>query len=728
MFHFNKNAPIANPVTKGLLNTNRAELTGNLTTLAGEIPADLNGVVYISYPVGSVNSGGLPFPQKNADGSNNSEYASPIMNGDGMMLKIAFDGNKPISLKSCLMKTPCYWADYNTRKGTWLNKFFGFKNFGITRLSILLGARNELNTAPIPVKFGSNNTSILATYDVGRPFLVDPISLDLITPVGFSNEWLAGTPAMVPWTFNLVQSTAHPSFDPKTQELFTVNYTKEKTSQVANAQTHRYLRKNKKLFKAKLTEHLKGMSADMHIDDRRSSLELFFKDLKKSIEPEKAKRSEPISVETSDTGGVTVMLMRWKGDKLIEKWNLKDQYGNLLQIKECMHQTGITEDYIVLTDCSFKFSIDLLVNNPFPEDENIDRAIRALLSNPALPYTDVYIVKRSELTAGGGDAVAYAINNPIPLETIHYSCNFANPNGKIKIFAVHNNASCVAEWLRSYDTQYTNQAGINPDLMSLFAIGSMDINRFGKWVIDVNTLSIVEEESACVAEPGNPGAADVGPNTWSIGLYTYRDMISADTRVNEVNKLFFVTNGLDEEMLSQFIYDLYKDVSDRLISLEEVIAHTKTGVPFGLMQLDTNSMKIENYYQFEPNTYIRSVQFVPKPVATLGIDPQLDGYIFSSVQSGTLQADGSYVYRGEFWIFDANHLKAGPITKLYMPGLEFCFTLHSSWVPKALPNTLPYLVNIKTDYNQVISKLNFFVRLLIKPFVSVYVYPYFKQK
>src|ERR1043166_6647749 len=69
---------------KALMYTTRTETDGQMQVFEGKLPPDMKGTFYTMYPVGSVNSGGLPFPET-TDGQYNPEYGTPIMNGDGFV-------------------------------------------------------------------------------------------------------------------------------------------------------------------------------------------------------------------------------------------------------------------------------------------------------------------------------------------------------------------------------------------------------------------------------------------------------------------------------------------------------------------------------------------------------------------------------------------------------------------------------------------------------------------
>lgn len=710
-------------MSKPLLFTNRAEVDGDLEVFAGKVPADLKGHFYVCYPVGSVNSDGLPFPNRLPNGKPNPEAATPIMNGDGMAVKIRFAPGETPTIRSRVLKPPCYYADLNTRYGTELHPVLGFKNFGISRMSLGLGARNEVNTALIPVQFKNlEHPFLLATYDVGRPFITDPDTLKLRSPVGWNREWVQGTPAFLPWPLTLVQTTAHPTFDPVTKELFSVNFTRSSSAMIFEQRLQHFLKTEPDHLENKMEElarQVSGEEGEMFIN-ANTRIESFFKNL-----PQELDRPDPVGdrreIRKKPKG--QVVLVRWTGEDSLERWILQDQEGKEIVIEESMHQTGITKDYFIITECSFKFSIDLLINNPFPHNDLIDRMIRAFLARPMEPFTNVYLVRRADLPEGGGVARCTKLKSPIPLETIHYSCNFANPDDKITLYGVHNAAVCIAEWVRRYDIDQLTGAPTDPELHSLFAVGSMDVSRFGKWVIDAGKGAIVEEESKVYLEEGDWRSDHVGPNTWGIGLYGYRGMISCSEPVDEIRYLWYISDGVDTRMLTRFIHGLYEHYQNRKVPVEQILKVTERGVPFSMTRLNTATMEAEDYYQAAHNTFIRSVEFIPRTAPRPGVDPQLDGYLVTVVQAGYEQPDGSWQYGSEFWIFEAEDISRGPVCKMRHPDLQFAFTLHTTWLPEARTYNGDYFIDIRKDYNETIDRLG--DKALLRPFFEKYVYPYF---
>uniref|UniRef100_UPI0035936177 carotenoid oxygenase family protein n=1 Tax=Aquiflexum sp. TaxID=1872584 RepID=UPI0035936177 len=600
-------------------------------------------------------------------------------------------------VKTKLMKTPCFYADEATKWGTEHHGVMGFHNMGITRMSMVFGSRNELNTAIQPVIFkDQSSSSLLVTYDVGRPFILNPKTLELGTPIGKCADWMTAQPPMVPWPFGIVQTTAHPVFDPLTKELYTVNYTRNKGSFTQMEHTIHHLRTNRGLFK-KLLESLAEELVDhpdiMHVKTKIKEFQ---------------KKLPFLHPHTEDAGKkheVFMYLLRYDGPGPLKRWEVEDQTGEKLVIDECMHQMGISEDFIILTDCSFKFGIDLLFDNPFPESKVIERLIRRLTSGTMDPNTLTYIIKRADLKDDKVKVTAYKLKNPIPYETIHYSCDYANPDGVITLYGIHNAATCVAEWVRTFDKRATDHQPVEKDYISLFAVGSMDVSRLGKWKIDTKSLDIDTEASAVFESPGNYHEKEIGPNTWTLGLYAYKDILSSTKVVPKIEQMWFISAGLHDNLLTEFIWDLYQHYPHRKISLDLIKELTKKELPVCIQRIDLNTMKVEDVYQCPEGTVSRGVHFIPRKTRNPLIPESMDGYIFAPFLYRYTGDDGKWEYSSEFWIFDAININKGPICKMKNDHIIFAFSLHTAWMEEAIDNPFESDFTIRDDYSEVISKI-----------------------
>ena len=169
-----------------------------LHVLAGAVPDDIAGHVFVSGVVAS--------PSR------------PLFTGESVLYRIDFDADAADAVRCthALLRTPCLCLDEALQADDH-GGLLAFRDLGLTRMSPLLGVRAMLGTAPVPLQ-----GRLIVTSDVGRPWEVDPISLELVTPIGKVDEWQGAVPA--PWLFPLIMTSAHPAEDPHTGELFTANY------------------------------------------------------------------------------------------------------------------------------------------------------------------------------------------------------------------------------------------------------------------------------------------------------------------------------------------------------------------------------------------------------------------------------------------------------------------------------------------------------------------------
>jgi carotenoid cleavage dioxygenase-like enzyme len=166
-----------------------------LNVLSGELPADIYGHMFVA---GSIATPGRP-----------------AFSGEGTVYRIDIEQGG-VALKQAVFKPPCFLAD-QALQAEQQSGLLGFHDLGLTRLSPLLGVRTVLSNSPIALR-----DRMIITTDAGRPWEFDPITLELVTPIGKSDEWLGSIPA--PWVFPLFLTSAHPAEDRRTGEFFTANY------------------------------------------------------------------------------------------------------------------------------------------------------------------------------------------------------------------------------------------------------------------------------------------------------------------------------------------------------------------------------------------------------------------------------------------------------------------------------------------------------------------------
>jgi carotenoid cleavage dioxygenase-like enzyme len=175
----------------------RRELDVDLYAVEGAVPAGLAGHLFVLAPV--------PW----GDGS-------PVFNGDAMAIRVDFD-RQSARLKSRLLRDPSQRLDEQTRE----RPVRRFRNRHIARISPVYGVRNELNTAWLTMPTSGR---LFATYDAGRPWEVDPVTLEVLAPVGSRDEWKQAFAIDLPWRFPPILTGAHPAHDDRTGDTYFANY------------------------------------------------------------------------------------------------------------------------------------------------------------------------------------------------------------------------------------------------------------------------------------------------------------------------------------------------------------------------------------------------------------------------------------------------------------------------------------------------------------------------
>ncbi|MFO0661650.1 MAG: carotenoid oxygenase family protein, partial [Polyangiaceae bacterium] len=166
--------------------------------MEGKVPVDLGGYFFVTAPVGTVETNGLPY-----------DDPAHFLNGDGMVYRYGFH-NGTVKVRTRLSKPPCFYADLATKTGS-PYEALGFKNFGVARASLRLGARDYVNTAMMVMEMPGEIPRLFLTYDAGRPYEIDTESCEVVTPIGSNAEWRPEGLEHLPFTPNF--SSAHPFAD-----------------------------------------------------------------------------------------------------------------------------------------------------------------------------------------------------------------------------------------------------------------------------------------------------------------------------------------------------------------------------------------------------------------------------------------------------------------------------------------------------------------------------------
>ena len=686
---------------------------------SGQLPADLYGHVFIMGVVGycgSVKQEGSNYVVEPTKVYQNNEISNSLLNGEGMIYRLDFHQNPHIStpeigkawMATRIIKTPDHYADLalwqngekNEYKEKWPDEYpeLQFNNYCLSRVSLKLGNRNFLNTAFLPMKFSDGSERLLVTWDVGRPYEIDPRTLGLCAPIGWNYQWHP----MIPKAdndlaiFPLTLSSAHPVFDTHTDEMFTVNASKSfrnffwisrLLSFDAQEFADHYLKLPwlKNLFKLSV----KGLA---------QFLNFLVVILEKFL--------DLLGIKSPNA----VYLKRWKGKGTsVEEWQVLKANGSPIKIKQNLHQMDITKDYILLSDASFKMVMqDLLPtfssNNLKIKDlEKVLNSIGNYLTYPQLPQTQIYIVPRKQLKQGVKTVKAKEVI--LAPETAHFKVDYENPDGKIILHAAHIAASDPAEFLNFdnksiYDEKITEELRARAGML----VAPMDASRLGSWTIDVanetcNVVFVPQEQTR--------------QSLWMTALYAWRGF-----QPQQFSDIYWNCWGAWEEFMSDFIFEMYQNYEHRFVPLKELKDIVKKGKPANLLRMHIerngyipSKLTIKDIYNFPSGFFGDSPTFVPRRES----DDPTDGYLVCTViQSGNRLS--------ELWIFDAKNLNSGPRYRLSHPNLNMGVTLHTTWLSKLETPPVREDYNVRSDYQESVEKTN---SEAIKTLFEKDVYPHF---
>lgn len=686
----------------------------------GSLPTDLQGHVFVIGPAGSVSSPHTP------DGTviPSEDGTTLLYNGDGMIFRFDFDQPETGAfLANRLVTPPCYYADIATHENP---QFHGsatapdlrFESVGVARLG-KLGLRNQLNTAFLPMKFANEDQErLLVTWDAGRPYEIDPATLDTVTPIGWNHEWepvtkIGSLPWQPPTAFETVQTSAHPVFDPQKNggEMITVNLGRSLSNSFSQLVPIPYLLQELKDWITGREKPPKPLKIDpqdfnefQHLTHQASPINA----------PEKETFKDKILIGlgaiwqflygliTFFTGNF-VDLIVWNGADPFQKWRVTYN-GQPIKILQSAHQLAVTEDYIILLDTAFKISIEeLLPPLKKRNSRQIEQFLRNVLDHPQLANNHFYIVRRRDLKTGVTTVPAQKII--LPLEAAHFLADYKNPNDCLTLHFSHVCAWDAAESISEFDYDiHSENNTAETAFQRLYGIiySPTDISRLGTLTLQVTATGIQlvrPQKTDIVMDP---------QLTWGPAIYAYRNGQNYG-QPERIDNLYWNCMGCWSELLKPHIEELYEDYNYRQIGSDLLRTIAEEGRPSNLIRLhidpieqaqpNKSRVKIADFYQGADTIAIGTPQFIPAR-GTEHTNDSTAGYLFCVVHQG----DGKDDTNGnEIWIFDAANLKQGPLCKLWHPQFNCGFTVHSTWLQQAKERTASYNIPMEQDYKAVLE-------------------------
>lgn len=678
-----------------------------LTDQETHLDPNLSGYLFIVGPAGSLDS---PWdPDHPCLLNPTRDGYTPLYNGDGMIYRIHFDAGQAY-LKTKIARSVSYIADEIVHDNPYYPNL-NFENFGIARNSIFLGASTQLSVTLTPIRFEENAPyRLLLTVDMGRPHEIDPVTLDIVKPIGLNREWNAVNPLFAYFPFQLAMSCAHPSFDFERKELYTINLGKSISRFLPTLrQLLKHVPALQQVLKNPATirtrDPLQAPKQVVHqlwhwVSDGVDSL--IRSGYYQSQGVENAWKLVVDAINALDDDDY-VELLRWRGadshgpNDCFDRWQIVLEDGTPLKIQQTLHQLWVTQHFIVLVDTAFKISLEELL--PFEHDEmigEVEALFRDLVNDPQLADTPVYIIRRDALEepwqGTPQQRTVEARRFTIPREIAHYVVEYEDQDG-IVLHTVHSCATDAAETIRHFDRSVFGDP--NTPLLAGMLCNGMDINWIGSYVINPNGRAEDALKPCLINQE----------YCWGDPVYAYRNMTLEPS--GQIDDMYWIFFGGWEELLSQYVADLYTPYKYRTVCVDDVLKANREGRATTLCHVHIErtlnkeqelelKLTTPDSYTFPAGHFANSPQFIPRQ----GSDGPTDGYITCLVFSEPSEGN----YAKELWIFDAAHLSQGPAYRLCSKHLNPGFTIHTTWLPE-IASPPPSQYSVREDFEPLVARL-----------------------
>lgn len=695
------------------------------------------------------------------------------------------------SLQSRIPKTPDFYVDQALeREGNPYQEWkeyesSRFRDTALTRVSFSLGGRNLLNTAWLP--FSTNNGQdqrLLVTWDAGRPYEINPRTLELVAPVGLCKEWkpmfelnrisrvvrrIPGLSRIFPilgQVFPLIVSSAHPVFDKNDEVVYGVNVTRSLNTIFQIGRSYNRLKKRcEKIF-------MNPSDCENYVIKSVASFRKVFFLLAFDIIIFLLNIFLKISELIGFGGRDHLYLYSWKGNETsIGKdnvWEVLGENGRPIKINQTPHQLALTEDFIIISDSSFKIVLGDLISSIFSPEQFKDSAkavltslndisdsfdsfassvgvssshssgipellsfsenpqkfiqlLSSFLNYPQYSYTDFYLVPRPDRMNKDGYFKSLFSNKNIfrgnkvlakhfriSPETAHFTADYKVVDNKLVIHAGHIVDTDPAEFIHGSDE----------------AVCGIDINTKEPTKCRIEITDKLRKRAGSLVN----GLGENRIGTWIIdldknlsnGVFVEEDInfplnstnmpflgfLTHDkTNEDSITDIFWSCGGKWNYRLTLDLFEIYKDQ----INADDIARFNKPESASILHvkrsnNLEYTKLNIVDHYEFPKGFFGTSPQYIP---AKRNNESYSNGYIIALVLATDSLETGTKVNPKfcEFWIFSSDNLSKGPMYRLSHPKMNIGSTLHTTWLKEIFNPPDREDYDIQADYQAMLDRI-----------------------
>ncbi|MCO4771771.1 MAG: carotenoid oxygenase family protein [Deltaproteobacteria bacterium] len=649
------------------------------------LPEGCGGHFFTISAAGDVSSQGLPRAPK---------ASTTVFNGDGYIVRLDLDDPSSPRLSAKLAGVPSLFADEITKNRPGFSTL-KFNNFGVSRFSMQLGMRNTVNTAFVPIAKDPEgrwkHARLLIAIDAGRPWEIDTRTLDCVTPVGRNDEWRGDGSMGLP--FPTVFSTAHPIWDPTTNDGYMVNFGKGLLDMPDSMPSVHGMKEAGAAARSRARRFFDavGLSIVGRIKDR----------LKEGFARAEFDLQEAMPFKT-EAMTEFLHLIQWDGVGELKKWQLFRRGDNVpVKVVNSLHQVQLSENHIIVMDTGFQVGMSSVVSQPVPDVPVVDAAFRDLVSRRPDPYLRFYIVRRADLEPGGaatgnphnGDGRVPCTVVTLPAIAMHFTVDYKERDGLLWMTVCHSSGTCIDGWVADYDQLATNLETPPKGVMGMLP-SAAGLSRLAHYAIHPDSGAL-RHGDVMMREPFQ----------WETALYASPQGFTTHPVPERIEATWWFGFGIWPEVATVAVLDEYAQYPLRMTPRDHVLEDLEHGgCPSSLFRFEHDTSSVEDYYVLDEENrgcVLVSPQWIPKAGADAErSDSKQPAWLMTVVFTGEEKDPaGNWIAKPpEFWLFDAWNLAAGPQCKMVCDDLEVGFTFHTAWLEEIAPWEGAYKVDVRKDY------------------------------
>ncbi|WP_018504879.1 carotenoid oxygenase family protein [Parafrankia discariae] len=335
----------------------------------------------------------------------------------------------------------------------------------------------------------------------------------------------------------------------------------------------------------------------------------------------------PRGSSTTDMEG-PMWVVRWDGHGDVETWHVPGAH-----LTQGVHEMTVTQDYVIFTEIGFQ-----------PEPGAVAGRGR---TKPHLPFTDVYLVAKRDLTAARRGSDVPVTHARVPRESFHHFADYRQDGDDVTMYLAHSNGWDLNYTLTDADSVWGTGSGLAKGLPG-FVPAPVDASPVGRYVIDGRTGRVRDSRVFLDAE-----------RHWATLVYG-RDLRRPG--LERGRHLWQSYWGCDTGMLATRVVEMYRDHPYRVVPVDRLPSRE---IPSSLVCIDLETMTEQSAWSFPAGTTGESPVFVPDPAGGPGW-----AVIFVHHSDRT-----------ELQVFDALALGAGPVAVATAAGLKLSVQFHSGYLP-----------------------------------------------